>query len=166
MKKDLIKYSQISIIVIAVILSVDFLGGLYKISYDRVYVPIRNELQSRKNQEAARIAGLKQRCITEAHDIYEKNLRNSCEVRKSVGSLSISRYSNLCVLDTSEVGNIDEFIADKEAGKDKVSSGLLPDSYWSTCKEYFFCDSDVISNAKNTLESDLKACTEKYPESK
>jgi len=141
MNKELLdKYSKISVIVIAVILVISFIG----VVYSKVWVPYQERLsQERQDQK-----------YFEASQKRQENqaLLNKCYAE--VEAASRQRALDNCTHKIG-TGHMTCFVSSEEYPRFDYSD--------NTCSEYFYCGSGFWKLDTQAEQTGRKDCKEKYP---
>lgn len=155
MNKELLdKYSKISVIIIAVILVIGFIGVVYSKVWTPYYKQFRQKKIDREYSEAVKkhneIIGLRSKCSAEIDKNSRQRLIENCVHRISSGFVFDEK---LCVVNKDIVPDLDDYIRSRN------------DSYSvkNFCNEYFQCSADFLKTNSETKQVEQKNCEEKYP---
>ncbi|KKT16658.1 MAG: hypothetical protein UV98_C0024G0005 [Parcubacteria group bacterium GW2011_GWB1_43_6] len=156
MNKELLdKYSKISVIVIAVILVISFIGVVYSKVWTPYYEQLKQERIDREYSEAIKkhneIVGLRSKCHAEIEANSKQRLIKNCVHRTSSGPIFDEKS---CVVSKIVVPDLDDYIRSQAN-----NSGLVKN--W--CNEYFQCSGDFLQTNAETKQTEQKNCEEKYP---
>jgi len=136
MNKELLdKYSKISVIVIAVILVISFIG----VVYSKVWVPYQERLsQERQDQKYFEASQKRQenqvllnKCYADAQIASDKRRDESCTHKIGDGRITCI---NVSFENKSE-----------------------------NCKDYFYCSAEFLKSNDETEKAERKSCESKYP---
>ena len=134
-KESLDKYSKISIIVIAVILMMGFVGNIYS----EVFIPHKERIATERINEKIRENAKK----------YQENqsLLNKCYANTQ--SAYYERFIENC---THKIGD----------GKG-ICINVSYENKDENCKDYFYCRTGFYEFNNKTKQTERKSCQEKYP---
>lgn len=156
MKKEFLdKYSKISVIVIAIILVISFIGVVYSKILAPYYKQLKQKRINLEYSEAVKkrneIVGLHSKCYAEVEVNSKQRLIENCVHRTSSGPIF---SENSCVVSKIVVPDIDSYIK-----KQENNSGLIKN--W--CSEYFQCSGDFLQANSEKKQEDQKKCDKVYP---
>lgn len=156
MNKELLdKYSKISIIVIAVILVISFIGIVYSKVWTPYYEQFKQERIDREYSEAVKkhneIVGLHSKCYAEIEKKSRQRLIENCVHRISSGFVFDEK---LCVVNKDIVPDLDDYIKSRNDSH----------SIKNFCNEYFQCSADFLKTNSEIKQKEQKDCDERYPD--
>jgi len=141
MNKELLdKYSKISVIVIAVVLVISFIG----VVYSKVWVPYQERLsQERQDQKYFEASKKRQenqvlldKCYADVQTASDKRIGESCTHKVGSGGM-------VCIVPRDKYPQFD--YVDKD------------------CSDYFYCSDDFVKSNLATERTERKSCEGKYP---